>query len=50
MGKIELRVVVEYIFLNVKNTQEVYDNMGDISGINALKYIQIQIIDKFIGY
>ena len=27
------------MFLNVRNTQEIYDNMGDVSGNNALKCV-----------
>ena len=34
------------MFLNVKNTQEIYDNMGDVSENNALKYIAVT---KWVG-
>ena len=36
------------MFLNMKNTQEIYDNMGDISGNNALKYTVVtKCTDEF---
>ena len=32
----------------MKNTQEIYDNMGDVSGNNALKYIVVtKWVDEF---
>ena len=36
------------MFLNVKNTQEIYDNVGDVSGNNALKCVAVtKWVDKF---
>ena len=36
------------MFLNAKNTQEIYDNMGDVSANNALKYIVVtNWVDEF---
>ena len=36
------------MFLNAKNTQEVYDNMGNVSGNNAIKCIVVtKWVDEF---
>ena len=34
------------MFLNVKNTHEIYDNMGDVSGNNALKCV---VVTKWVN-
>ena len=36
------------MFLNVKNTQEIYDKMGNVSGNNALKgVVRIRMVNEF---
>ena len=48
MVKTYLRAVVEHMILNVKNTQEICDNMGDVSGNDALKCVVVaKWVDEF---
>ena len=39
------------MLLNEKNTQEIYDNMGDVSRNNAIKCIEVtMLVDEFNIY